>query len=113
MMRILGILVATLIMATFHFGGSYTNAQQVPPHIFVGTVTGEEAVDGAEVWAIIQGKIVGKTVVKEGNYVLQVSPWETKDIWFAVAHRAANEEAKWVQGGVTLLNLTIEDKRCG
>jgi len=82
----------------------------VPPHIFAGTVHqyGELAPQGTQVWAITYGQVKGKSQVKEnGRFHIKVDKGQSRDIWFIIGNRRANETTYWEQGGVTVLNLTV------
>ena len=85
------------------------SAQQVPPHVLIGTVTvnGLSAPVGTAVYAFIDGVQQGSaTVGAGGSYVLTVSQGSGTDISFLVDTLTAGETASWEQGGADLLDLT-------
>ena len=72
-MRVLALLAVMVMMFMMPVVAS---AQQIPPHIFTGTVNvnGLSAPAGTLVWAVIDGEQQGSTAVAAGgSYVLQVS----------------------------------------
>lgn len=86
-----------------------TLAQQIPPHIFIGTVTidGVLAPNGTAITALINGATQGSTSVGIGGaYTLQVSQGAGTGITFKIGNLDANETATWELGGATALNLT-------
>ena len=87
-------------------------AQQIPPHIFIGSVLvdihtgGTVPPVGTMVTAYIDGKAQGSTtVLAGGRYTLAVSRGAGYLITFKISGEEATETANWVQGGATVLNL--------
>jgi hypothetical protein len=84
------------------------SAQQVPPHVFHGTVTvnGLQAPAGTEVTALAGGQPVATdTVDQNGEYTLLV-PQSEGEITFRVGTLEAAETSNWEQGGADIVNLT-------
>jgi hypothetical protein len=84
------------------------SAQQVPPHVFHGTVTvnGLRAPVGTEVTALAGGQPVATgTVDQNGEYTLLV-PQSEGEITFRVGTLNAAETSNWEQGGANIVNLT-------
>src|ERR687893_793857 len=84
------------------------SAQQVPPHVFHGTVTvnGLGAPTGTEVTALAGGQPVATdTVDQNGEYTLLV-PQSEGEITFRVGTLNAAETSNWEQGGANIVNLT-------
>src|ERR671917_1760379 len=84
------------------------SAQQVPPHVFHGTVTvnGLGAPTGTEVTALAGGQPAATdTVDQNGEYTLLV-PQSEGEITFQVGTLAATETSNWEQGGANIVNLT-------
>ncbi len=85
------------------------SAQQVPPHVFTGTVTvnGIFAPPGTTVSAVIDGVQQGSARTGAGgSYILQVNQGSATDISFMVDTLTAAETASWEQGGAAVLDLT-------
>ena len=105
---------AAVLAALFWWlGFSVVIAQQVPPHVFVGTaaVDGKPMADGKPVTAWINGEKVGKSVVDGGTYTLVVvepagRSFDGKKISFKIGNLEAHEIGLWKQGGGTELHLT-------
>ena len=105
-MRVLAMLV---VMAMMLMVPAVASAQQVPPHVFTGTVTvnGIFAPPGTTVSAVIDGVQQGSALtVAGGGYVLQVNQGSATDIGFLVDTLTAVETASWEQGGAEVLDLT-------
>ncbi len=84
------------------------SAQQVPPHVFHGTVSvnGLPAPTGAEVTALAGGQPVATDAVDQnGEYTLLV-PQSEGEITFRVGTLNAAETSNWEQGGANIMNLT-------
>jgi hypothetical protein len=84
------------------------SAQQVPPHVFHGTVTvnGLPAPVGTEVIALAGGQPVATgTVDQNGEYTLLV-PQSEGEITFRVGTLNAAETSNWEQGGANIVDLT-------
>src|SRR5918996_1879375 len=84
------------------------SAQQVPPHVFIGTVTvnGLRAPAGTEVIALAGGQELATTTVEpEGTYTLLV-PQTEGEVTFRVGTLTAQQRADWEQGGADMVNLT-------
>jgi hypothetical protein len=84
------------------------SAQQVPPNVFIGTVTvnGLRAPTGTEVTALAGGQPVATaTVAQNGEYTLLV-PQTEGQITFRVGTLTAQQAADWEQGGAEVVNLT-------
>ena len=84
-------------------------AQQTPPHIFIGNVSGVgggPVAVGTVVTAFIGGAAKGTTTVQSGGkYQLQVGQGAGTSITFKIGNLDAFETAIWEQGGATILNL--------
>jgi hypothetical protein len=84
------------------------SAQQVPPHVFHGTVTvnGLRAPDGTEVAALAGGEeVASDTVDQNGEYTLLV-PQSEGEVSFRVGTLTAQQTGEWEQGGADMVNLT-------
>src|SRR5919106_1386656 len=84
------------------------SAQQVPPHVFIGTVTvnGLPAPAGTEVTALADGQaLVSTTVEPDGTYTLLV-PQTEGEVTFRVGTLTTQQRADWEQGGADMVNLT-------
>jgi hypothetical protein len=84
------------------------SAQQVPPHVFIGTVTvnGLRAPAGTEVTALADGQELATTTVEpDGTYTLLV-PRTEGEVTFRVGTLTAQQNADWEQGGADMVNLT-------
>jgi hypothetical protein len=84
------------------------SAQQVPPHVFHGTVTvnGLRAPTGTEVTALAGGQPVATvTVDQNGEYTLLV-PQSEGQVTFRVGTLNADQTGDWEQGGADIVNLT-------
>ncbi len=105
-MRVLALLAVMVMMLMVP---AVASAQQVPPHVFTGTVivNGLSAPAGTMIWAVIDGVQQGSTIVESrGAYALQVSQGSGTDISFMVNTLTAVESASWQQGGADVLDLT-------
>ena len=105
-MRVLALLAVMVMMLMVP---AVASAQQVPPHVFTGTVivNGLSAPAGTMIWAVIDGVQQGSTTVESrGAYTLQVSQGSGTDISFMVNTLTAVESASWQQGGADVLDLT-------
>lgn len=110
------VLVAAAVTALFLLLPSSASAQgvRVMPHGFFGsaTVGGSPAKDGASVAAFVDGEQVDSVEVSGGSYpVLFVEPalggsFDGKTVSFTIGGIPAAETFIWVQGEVTILNLT-------
>ena len=89
-------------------------AQQTRPHAFTGSaMMGDEiAAEGTLVTAYIDGIFGGAAGVRaDGSYVLKVNPpsgvsYSGKVVTFTVGILRANQSAEWMEGDVSLLDLT-------
>lgn len=84
------------------------DAQQIPPHVFVGTATidGLAAAEGTVVAAFIDGVVVGSaTVGTDGSYLLQIPQGSGTLIFFLIADLLAENMFTWEQGAADLLDL--------
>ncbi len=89
-------------------GVSGASAQQVLPHVFVGTVSinGLEAQVGTMLTASIDGVVQGSTTVQTGGtYTLMVDKTTDGAITFKTGNLVAAESAIWEPGGATILDL--------
>ena len=105
-MRVLALLAVTVMMLMVP---AVASAQQVPPHVFIGTVTvkGLSAPAGTTVSAVIDGVQQGSASTGTGgSYTLHVSQGSGTDISFMVDTLTAEETASWEQGGANALDLT-------
>ena len=102
-----GVIVSIAILAMFP---TTLSAQQVPPHVFIGTVSVDGGIPpaGTQVTALIGGVEQGSSVVgSDGRYgPLLVLQGSGTTITFRIGTRAANQTVTWVQGGAEVLNLT-------
>ncbi len=104
-MRFLALLA---VLALFLTLPAIASAQQVPPHVFIGTVTenGGEAPVGREVTAYIGGVVQGSATVQAGGaYTLLVNQGTGDAISFKIGNLDADQSATWEQGGGTVLDL--------
>ncbi len=84
------------------------SAQQVPPHVFICTITvnGLDAPVGTAVTAYIGGVAQGSTTVQgDGAYTLLVNQGTGDAISFKIGNLDADQSATWEQGGGTVLDL--------
>ncbi len=110
------ILVAAAITALFLLLPSIASAQRAIPHAFFGsaTVSGGPAMDGVSVAAFVDGQQIDSVAVSGGSYpVLFVEPslgggFAGKTVSFTIGGIPAAETAIWVEGEVTILNLTAD-----
>ncbi len=105
-MRVLALLAVMVMMLLVP---AVASAQQVPPHVFTGTVTvnGLGAPEGTLVSAVIDGVQQGSASTgKGGSYLLQVNQGSGTDISFMVDTLTAEQTASWEQGGADTLDLT-------
>ena len=99
------------VVALFFTLPAVTFAQQVPPHVFVGTATVDAAAaaDGTSVTAWVDGAQAGAGTVSGGSYSLLVDQGEGsfagKTVSFMIGGFDAAETATWEQGGATVLDL--------
>ena len=106
-MRFLALLA---VLALFLTLPAIASAQQVLPHVFIGTATenGVPAPVGRAVTASIDGVVVGSTTVKaRGGYTLLVKQGTGTAITFKVGNLDAAQTATWVQGGGDVLDLVV------
>ncbi len=105
-MRVLALLAVMVMMLMVP---AVASAQQVPPHVFTGTVTvnGIFAPPGTTVSAVIDGVQQGSVSTGAGgSYILRVNQGSGTDISFMVDTLNAKQTASWEQGGAELLDLT-------
>jgi collagen type I/II/III/V/XI/XXIV/XXVII alpha len=105
-MRVLALLAVMVMMLMVP---AVASAQQLPPHVFTGTVTvnGLSAPAGTMISAVIDGVQQGSTAAAGGRYVLHVTQSSSgTDISFMVGTLPAVETASWEQGGGDILDLT-------
>jgi hypothetical protein len=103
-------IVLPVILALLLLAPSVVEAQQRPPHIFVGTVTinGMPAPAGTKVRALVGGLERGFTTVADlGRYQLRVNSDRSDRITFMVGSLTADQTAVYEQGGADILNLTV------
>ena len=103
--RFLALLTALALLLALP---AVASAQQVPPHVFHGTVTvnGLPAPAGTEVTALAGGQPVATaTADQNGEYTLLV-PQSEGEITFRVGTLNAAETSNWEQGGANIVNLT-------
>ena len=104
-LRFLALLTALALVLALP---AVASAQQVPPHVFHGTVTvnGLRAPAGTEVTALAGGQPVATdTTDQNGEYTLLV-PQSEGEITFRVGTLNAVETSNWEQGGANIMNLT-------
>ena len=105
-MRVLALLAVMMMVLMVP---AVASAQQVPPHVLIGTVTvnGLSAPEGTAVYAFIDGVQQGAATVEAGGgYVLTISQGSGTDISFLVDTLTAAETFSWKQGGADVLDLT-------
>ena len=105
-MRVLALMPVMLMMLMVP---AVASAQQVPPHIFAGTVTvnGLSAPAGTIISAVIDGVQQGSVPTGDrGSYILHVNQGSGTDISFMVDTLPAKETGSWEQGGADTLDLT-------
>ena len=97
------------------FSDGATTPPLVPPHAFSGLVTvdGNLVAGGVIVAATIEGRKVASTITSEdGRYKLKVQQRAVnfigKTVTFTVDGEIASQSALWRQGGVDLLDLTVQ-----
>jgi hypothetical protein len=106
-MRFLALLA---VLALFLTLPAIASAQQVPPHVLIGTVTenGVPAPVGRAVTASIDGVVVGSTTVEAGGgYTMLVNQGTGTAITFMVGNLDAAQTATWEQGGGSVLDLVV------
>src|ERR671915_607900 len=104
-LRFLALLSVLALMLALPAVGS---TQQIPPHVFIGTVTvnGLRAPAGTEVIALAGGQELATTTVEpNGTYTLLV-PQTEGEVTFRVGTLTAQQRADWEQGGADMVNLT-------
>ncbi len=107
------VIAITGALAAFIIISWPTQAQKLPPHIFVGTATihGDFAPIGTPIYAMIEDQVMGKALVKEGGkYGIKVDQGEGRLIWFILGTRVPIQRAVWEQGGGTIMDITV--KKC-
>ena len=108
MTTMLALALLTVMILLFSLP-AVANAQQNPPHFFIGKVfdmSGGTASVGTVVTAYINGEEQGSATVRAGGeYTLPVSQGSGTDITFRIGGLAAAETASWMFGGATLLDL--------
>jgi hypothetical protein len=87
------------------------SAQDIPPHVFVGTVKvdGKVAPKGTRITAMIGGEEKGFVWVYErGEYgpLYVEDPTNGSVVTFRVGDLAADQTVTWKKGGATILDLT-------
>lgn len=113
-LRVVAAAAAMVLAALFWwFGLSVVIAQEVPPHVFVGTaiVDGKPMADGKSVTAWINGHMVAESVIHRGAYILLVvepvgRSFHGEKISFKIGDFKAREVGYWELGGGTELILT-------
>lgn len=113
------VLFGLLILVTLLFLNFLVSAQVLPPEAFYGSVsfsTGEAILDNSNVLALIDGNVVGSTVVRNGQYGYGDFPliiqdddkiFSGKTVTFEIDGKQTNENAIYENGAVTQLDLTI------
>ncbi len=105
---------------TVQAGGTYklmvnpSTSDQIPPHVFIGTVTinGRDAPLGTTLTASIEGVVQGSTTVQAGGmYKLMVNQDTGGAIRFKTDNLVAAESATWEPGGATILDLNAGDNQ--
>ena len=107
---------AVIAVALLSSGPPPVQAQQIPPHVFVGsaTIDGHPVPDGTIIVAYIDGDGVSKAVVEGGTYKLLVEQppgqsYAGKIVQFTINDQKAEEGQPWEQGGANELNLHVDD----
>lgn len=102
--------VLTLAIAAFAMFPHTLWAQQVPPHVFIGTVSIDGGIPpaGTQVIALIGGVERGSSVVASGGSYgpLLVLQGSGTTITFRIGNLAADQTVTWQQGEAEVLNLT-------
>ena len=89
------------------------SAQQVPPHIIVGTASnnGTPVPTGTTISALIDGTTIGTARTSgSGNFTLMAgksNSYEGKTMSFSIGDSSASETLVWKKGEATKLNLTV------
>lgn len=109
------ILVVTAVAGLLFALTAVASAQLVPPHAFQGSLTTSNGpvMDGTAISAFIDGEQVASVVAAAGAYpaLLVEQPeggnFSGKTVTFTIGGLAAAESAAWVQGELTVLDLSI------
>jgi hypothetical protein len=102
-------LVLLTVLALMLALPAVVSAQQVPPHVFHGTVmvNGLSAPTGTEVTALLGGQPVATDMVDQnGEYTLLVPQGTGDEVTFRVGTLTAQQMGNWEQGGADIVNLT-------
>jgi hypothetical protein len=102
-------LVLLTVLALMLALPAVVSAQQVPPHVFHGTVivNGLRAPTGTEVTALLGGQPVATDMVDQnGEYTLLVPQGTSDEVTFQVGTLTAQQTGNWEQGGADIMNLT-------
>ena len=110
--KFLAILAIMVLILTLP---SVASAQRLPPHVFVGTASIDDAAapEGTSVTAWVSGAQVASTTTTgaAGDYVITVdqgdSSFSGETISFQVGGVDAAQTGVWTQGGADLLNLSV------
>ena len=106
-MRALALLTVMMFLYSLP---AVANAQQNPPHFFIGKVfdaSGAPVSAGTVVTAYINGELQGSATVRAGgDYTLPVSQGTGTGITFRIGSLDARETASWMFGGATVMDLT-------
>ena len=108
--RLLGIIAVVALLVSIP---AIASAQENPPQRFYGTVEigGEAPEAGTMVAAIIGNETIGEaTTDAMGNYVLTTrsrASYQGQVVNFTIDGEMARQSARWRQGGIDLLNLTV------
>ena len=109
----LGAIAGAVIAVSLLWGGSLpAHAQQVPPHVFIGSaaIDSQPVSDGTVIAAHVDGGGVSKAVIDGGFYKLLVEQplgesFAGKIVLFTIGDWQAGESQPWEQGGAHELNL--------
>ena len=97
--------------------GDNSTIPLVPPHSFSGEVTvdGQTVASGLEITAIVEGQTIATAhTSSDGRYKLKVpqgtQSFVGKTVTFTVDGEITSQSSIWKQGGVDILNLTVQPR---
>lgn len=109
----IGAIAGAIIAAALLWAGPPSaHAQQVPPHVFIGSaaIDNKPVADGTVIVAYVNGDGVSKAVIEGGAFTLLVEQpagksFAGKIVQFTIGDRQAGESQPWEQGGAHELTL--------
>ena len=106
------IIGAVIAVALLWAGPPAVQAQQAPPHVFVGSATIDRnpVPDGTVIIAVVEGRVISKGVIEGGSYTLVVEQPQGESfagriVQFVIGNQKAAESQPWEPGGSHELNL--------